>query len=173
MISSTHVITIIPLPPQTNQRLRRPGQKPRDRHARKQRREFLCANRELLIHRRKTQRQVQVIPKPVHEVLVKIGHRLLHAWIVPDEIIAALARHAIAFVLLEESDHLSRRQDAVQILQKALILHLRVGENESYLNWEKKIARSWAHDRVYACYVWSRILQFNLHAMAMAIPIPQ
>mmetsp|Transcript_45055 Transcript_45055/g.143724 ORF Transcript_45055/g.143724 Transcript_45055/m.143724 type:complete len:343 (-) Transcript_45055:2392-3420(-) len=75
---------------------------------------------------------MQIVPEPIHEVVVHVQEVLLQIRIVFHEIIARLAGHTVLFILCEESDNVASGQERVDVLQEALVLDLCICEDEAH-----------------------------------------
>mmetsp|Transcript_60779 Transcript_60779/g.98393 ORF Transcript_60779/g.98393 Transcript_60779/m.98393 type:complete len:216 (-) Transcript_60779:892-1539(-) len=94
--------------------------------------ELLRTNRELRVHRREAEADMQVVPKPIHQVVVHVEEVLLGVRVLLDKVIANIAAHAVSFVLGKESHDLTSGKQRVHVLQEIFAFDLRIGENESH-----------------------------------------
>mmetsp|Transcript_82352 Transcript_82352/g.197542 ORF Transcript_82352/g.197542 Transcript_82352/m.197542 type:complete len:693 (+) Transcript_82352:3387-5465(+) len=113
-----------------NERFLGPGQEPIDVDGTKHRGEHLRAEGELLMKRRKGQDHVQIVAEAIQEVIVQVHRVLVGTGVVPHKIVPDLVAGGLFLILLQQPNHLASGEDGVHDLQKALVDHVLVGEDE-------------------------------------------
>mmetsp|Transcript_13743 Transcript_13743/g.31845 ORF Transcript_13743/g.31845 Transcript_13743/m.31845 type:complete len:1547 (-) Transcript_13743:4516-9156(-) len=111
-----------------------PGEEPVDCGAVDEPGELASARGELVADGREAEDQVHLVPDAVHEVLVEV---VVGVDKVVTELLLGDATHVVEdgveVVLGEQVGHLAGRQHLVNVLEEALLLHLRVGEDKAHV----------------------------------------